>query len=303
MNELPTIGDSQRSVFLLRRVDVLFSKQSKKYLRCHLVCPLAALDAVVFEHVDVLIDALKTPLLIEATLIHTVQGYQLAEINPLVDEEYDAWDHLAKSPFDEEEMWAETLKILTENIVDPAYVALRDLILSDEDFVKAYKRSPAALMVHHPYRGGLMEHVLSTLKMAPSLAEHYEASLELLTLGLWLHDIGKLWEIDFINGRYSREGEKIGHLIIGTNFLSAKIKEVEELTEQQGTQILHLLVAHHGAVEKGSPRPPMSVEAILVHCLDNLDSEMFQCLRDLKTVAEDSFSARNPLLGKKFYKP
>lgn len=303
MEALPPVGESTRLVFLLRCCDLLQSRQGQSYLSVEVVCPAAAIQAVVWEHVEVLADMLKIPQLIEATVKHNEKGYQLSEIKPLDNEDYDIWDYLPRTSFDEEKLWEVTRVILRERVTSEGFKELLENLLEDEKFVAQYRRAPAALTVHHPYRGGLMEHVLNGLESLPTLAQLYDVSEEMVTLGFWLHDIGKLWEIDMIKGRYTREGELIGHLAMGVSWLSEKMNAIEAITEAQKTQLLHILVSHHGSVDKGSPKPPMSKAALLVHTLDQLDSQMFQISKDLKDVSEDSFSHRNPLLGRKSYNP
>jgi 3'-5' exoribonuclease len=301
LEELPPLGETVRQKFLLRDLSSQLSRRGQIYLTLQLACPAGAVSAVVFDHASVLKDILKKGQLLEADLSHGERGYQLSEINPLSGEDFDAWDYLPKSPFDEEEMWQKTEEILSERVQSEGFKELLSVLLKDEEFVKQYRLAPAALSVHHPYRSGLMEHVLNGLELLPAFCERYEASLELCTLGFWLHDIGKLWEIDFFSGKYSPDGELIGHLSMGASFISEKLNAIETIEDSERRGLLHILISHHGSLEKGSPRAPMSKEAVLVHCLDQLDSEMFQMQRDLKNIPQDGFSARNSLMGKKFY--
>jgi 3'-5' exoribonuclease len=142
---------------------------------------------------------------------------------------------------------------------------------------------------HHAYIGGLLEHVVRLLEAADRLLPLYpELDRDLLLTGIFLHDIGKVRELSY--GRvfsYTDEGQLIGHLVIGVEMLNEKAARVPDLTgEPFPTEILlrlkHMIVSHHGALEFGSPKLPMTPEAIALHYLDNLDAKVHTFARDIR---------------------
>jgi 3'-5' exoribonuclease len=107
-------------------------------------------------------------------------------------------------------------------------------------------------------------------------------------MGVFLHDIGKVRELscDKVFG-YTDEGQLVGHIDIGVEMLSEKVAKVPDLTGEPFPRELflrlkHMIVSHHGTYEFGSPRLPMTPEAIALHHLDNFDAKLHVFLRDIR---------------------
>jgi 3'-5' exoribonuclease len=172
---------------------------------------------------------------------------------------------------------------------DPHLRALAECFLIDDAFVSAFCKSPAGIRNHHAYIGGMLEHVVTMLDVADRIAPLYpELNRDVLMMGVFLHDIGKTRELscDTVFG-YSDEGQLIGHIDIGVEILTEKIARVPDLTGEPFPRDLllrlkHLIVSHHGSYEFGSPRLPMTPEAIALHHLDNLDAKLHSFLRDIR---------------------
>ncbi len=183
----------------------------------------------------------------------------------------------------------ERLKLHLQKLSDPHLRALAECFFIDEAFVSAFCNSPAGIRNHHAYIGGLLEHVVTMLDAADRLAPLYpELNRELLMMGVFLHDIGKTRELscDKVFG-YTDEGQLVGHIDIGVEILTEKAARVPDLTGEQFPRELflrlkHMIVSHHGTYEFGSPRLPMTPEAIALHHLDNLDAKLHLFLRDIR---------------------
>lgn len=191
---------------------------------------------------------------------------------------------------------------------------LRDLaecFLMDEEFMRSFTSAPAGVKNHHAYQGGLLEHVLSLMELVKVVAPRYpEIDPDLLLMGAFLHDSGKIHELTYERDLgYSDEGQLIGHLVIGVGMLDEKISEVEKLSDEQfpvdlGLRLRHMIVSHHGEYEYGSPKLPMTLEAIALHYLDNLDAKMHSVsqLMSEDANAESAWTPYQPNLGRKLYK-
>jgi 3'-5' exoribonuclease len=183
----------------------------------------------------------------------------------------------------------ERLRQFLLKLGDPHLRALAECFLIDEPFVSAFCNSPAGIRNHHAYIGGLLEHVVTMLDGADRLAPLYpELNRDLLMMGVFLHDIGKVRELtaDTVFG-YSDEGNLIGHIDIGVEMLSEKVAKVPDLTgepfpRETFLRLKHMIVSHHGTLEFGSPRVPMTPEAIALHHLDNLDAKLHVFLREIR---------------------
>jgi 3'-5' exoribonuclease len=166
--------------------------------------------------------------------------------------------------------------------------ALIECFFMDEEFVNAFCKVPAGVRNHHAYLGGLLEHVTTLLDGADRLLPLYpDLDRDLVLMGIFLHDIGKVQELSWLRSfSYTDEGQLLGHISIGVEMLSEKAAKVPELTGEPFPRELllrlkHLILSHHGSYEFGSPRLPMTPEAIAVNCLDNFDAKVHSFTRDI----------------------
>ena len=170
---------------------------------------------------------------------------------------------------------------------DPFYKALAESVLKDDpEIVDRVKRAPAAKSMHHAYSTGLLEHVVSITGILDHLAKHYGGYVDrdLLFLGGFFHDIGKIWELSYDRVTdYTTEGKLIGHLVMGVELVNRKIRELEaqpgripgdKFPEEKKLLVKHVILAHHGLLEYGSPKRPKCLEALIVHMIDDLDSKV-----------------------------
>lgn len=172
---------------------------------------------------------------------------------------------------------------------DPHLRALAECFLMDDPFVAAFCNAPAGIRNHHAYIGGLLEHVVTMLDLGDRIAPLYpELNRDALLMGIFLHDIGKVRELSYdkVLG-YTDEGQLVGHIDIGVEMLTEKAAKVPDLTgepfpRETFLRLKHMIVSHHGTYEFGSPRLPMTPEAIALHYLDNLDAKLHLFLRNIR---------------------
>lgn len=188
---------------------------------------------------------------------------------------------------------------------------LADCFLMDEQFMAGFTAAPAGIKNHHAYRGGLLDHVVSLMELTAVVAPRYpEIDPDLLLMGAFLHDIGKTRELTYERDlAYSDEGQLIGHLVIGVSLLEDKIREAEKLSgepfpEELRLRLQHMILSHHGEYEFGSPKLPMTLEAIALHFLDNLDSKIHSISGMMREDANDDspWTPYQASLGRKLYK-
>ncbi len=173
------------------------------------------------------------------------------------------------------------LKQLVETIKTPSLRNLADCLLIDNEFMTRFCDAPAGVKNHHAYKGGLLEHTLSVMELADKTAALYPIlNRDLLLTGALVHDISKIDEIRFdVEITYSDEGQLLGHLVMGVEKLNEKIAESERqsgepMSDYLKTQLKHLIISHHGEYEFGSPKLPMTLEAVTLHHLDCMDSKI-----------------------------
>ena len=174
-------------------------------------------------------------------------------------------------------------------LADPRLKALAQLFLGD--FGDRFRRAAAARGNHHARRGGLVEHVAQMMRSAQAIAVAYPSlNADLLTAGVLFHDCGKLWEnslpADGFTMPFDERGELLGHITIGIEVVNALWRklltteqaadwsELQPASEDVRLHLLHLLAAHHGELQFGSPVPPKTPEAWVLHYVDNLDAKL-----------------------------
>ena len=188
--------------------------------------------------------------------------------------------------------------------------ALAQSYLMDETFMQGFTHAPAGIKVHHAYIGGLLEHVVSMLEVADRILPLYpDVNRDLLLIGIFLHDSGKVRELAYESAfGYTDEGQLLGHLAIGQEMMESRLKDVEELTGERfpGELLLrlkHMILSHHGSLEFGSPKVPMTPEAVALHAIDTLDTRIHITLREIKDNRTSStWTPYNPALQRKLYK-
>ncbi|MCU0958771.1 MAG: HD domain-containing protein [Pirellulaceae bacterium] len=188
---------------------------------------------------------------------------------------------------------------------------LAECFLIDEPFMEKFLRAPAGIKNHHAYHGGLVEHVNSLMAVCRAVAPLYpNLDGDLLLLGAFLHDVGKVHELTYDRELgYSDEGQLIGHLVIAVEMLEQKIAECQSLSNepfpaQLKLLLKHMILSHHGEYEFGSPKLPMTPEAVALHYLDNLDAklQLFGTLIEGDANTESNWTPFQPTLGRKLFK-
>ena len=218
----------------------------------------------------------------------------LTKMRSACEPEVDPKDFVPFTAFDVDAMDAE----LRGYVAGFRHVWLRKVVLrflDDPEIGPAFRTAPAAKRLHHAWIGGLLEHVLHLVRICRATAAFYpEVDPDLLTAGAILHDIGKVRELAWAKGfTYTLEGQLIGHISIGQRLLGEKIAELNAEARESAAQtgavpelfpeplrflLEHMLLAHHGKLEFGSPKLPMTPEALLLSTLDDLEAK-FQTMR------------------------
>jgi 3'-5' exoribonuclease len=200
---------------------------------------------------------------------------KVEKIRRAAPDEYQLSDFVPQSQRDIGEMWSE-LQDWVASFRDPDLKALLESFLNDEGIARELREAPAAKGLHHAWIGGLLEHILSLMGMCELAARHYpEVNRDLLLTGVMLHDIGKLRELRWgTSFDYTMEGQLLGHITIGIAMIEQKIAGIPNFPPAKRLLVEHLVLSHHGEYEYGSPKLPMTPEAVLFHYLDNLDAKM-----------------------------
>ena len=191
---------------------------------------------------------------------------------------------------------AQMQKDLEEMIAGISDEDIRNLVLrifERPGLRKKFMAAPAGKMMHHAFIGGLLEHVLSLARLAEKVCDHYPMlDRDMLLAGVVLHDIGKTEELSFEDGfSYTDEGQMVGHIVMVVGWIDEAARDLGNLDSEMVLQLKHLVVSHHGKLEFGSPKKPMTAEALAMHFLDNLDAKLtgfFEAYEKLSPTVDSS---------------
>jgi 3'-5' exoribonuclease len=182
---------------------------------------------------------------------------------------------------------------------------LFEAMVSDKDFWKTFCEAPAAKSMHHARVGGLLEHSVSCLRIARELADLYSVDRDLLVFGAIFHDVGKVRELSWDKGAfaYTKEGRLLGHVVLGERLVSSYVATLPNFPEELRLRLSHVLISHQGETEYGSPERPKTLEALLVHLVDNLDARAAMYVENTKNVRPGGWSHHENPLRRALYVP
>ncbi|MGA8042568.1 MAG: OB-fold nucleic acid binding domain-containing protein [Terracidiphilus sp.] len=223
---------------------------------------------------------------------------KVEQLRKATDGETFKMDLLPATTYDVEGLWLELLGFV-ESFTDPHLKLLVTTIFSNSALVQAYREAPAARQLHHAWLGGLLEHVVSLLKLSDRVAPHYPMlHRDLLLTGVLLHDIGKVQELAWEAGfEYTVEGTLLGHIQLGIALVDKTIDSLPDFPPRLKVLVEHLILSHHGKLEFGSPKLPMIPEALVLNFVDDLDAKMQAIASEFEKSAREG-KAADELTGK-----
>ena len=269
-------GDSISEVLLCRSKDVAQTKVGKNYYSLKLQDASGTVDGKIWDLSSGIdhFEALQY-IKVEGEVKRYQNSLQLSirRLRVAREGEYDPKDYIPVSPYPIEEMYEKLLSTL-RSISHPQLRALLEaFFVNDPAFVKAFKAHSAAKSVHHSFSGGLLQHTLRVTELCEDYCKKYPMiKRDLLLAGALCHDIGKTRELSsFPANDYTDEGQLLGHIVIGVQMLSEKMAQIPCFPVNVRNELLHIILAHHGEFEFGSPA---LLEALALHMADNTDAKI-----------------------------
>ena len=267
------------SVFMVKEKTMAMAKNGKPYMNLKFMDKSGELDGKLWDNVDELDKTFQKGDFVHirgtASLYMGKMQLVAKEIRRLDEDAVDLADFVPVSPVPLAEMKAE-LAAVVDSLRNPHLKALMECFCADTSFLAAYCKAPAAKGMHHVYLGGLLEHSLSVVRLADAVVPLYpDLNRDLLVTGALLHDVGKVAELSYDRAfEYTDEGRLIGHISIGVEMLTERIATVPGFPRELAMLLKHLLLSHHGQYDYGSPKRPKTVEATILHYLDDMDSKI-----------------------------
>jgi 3'-5' exoribonuclease len=184
--------------------------------------------------------------------------------------------------------------------------------LDDEEFMAKFCRAPAGMKNHHAYQGGLLDHVLSLIELVLVVGPRYpQLDTEKLVMGGFLHDAAKVDELAYERDiSYTDPGQLLGHMVLGVTMLDDMVRKIvsqdgQPFPDRLQLELKHMIISHHGQYEYGSSKLPMTLEAIALHQLDNLDAKLAsftQLMTDCPNT-DSNWTQYFSQIGRKLFKP
>ena len=212
----------------------------------------------------------------DVTLFQNANQLNVRRIRTAREGEYVEADYLPVSKKEIGKMYEELLGFV-RSVKNPwLNQLLSGYFVEDKEFAKAFQFHSAAKTVHHGFVGGLLEHTLSVEKLCDYYAGYYKTlNRDLLLTAAMFHDIGKMQELSrFPENDYTDDGQLLGHIMIGTEMISERIRQIPDFPPRLASELKHCILAHHGELEYGSPKKPALLEALALNFADNTDAKM-----------------------------
>lgn len=271
--------DAVDSLFLVKEKNVNIGKNGRPFMSIVLGDQTGNIDARVWDRVEELNQEFEAGDVIKLKgLVQIFQGRKQLIVHRLekIDQTtVQVEDFIPASGLNVEDMFMELLTIVRSMKNDH----LRQLtlaVIEDPEIKPLFMKAPAAKTIHHAWRGGLLEHILSICKILEFLAGHYgNLNRDILLFGGIFHDIGKVWELSYDGSLgYTDKGRLLGHMLLACELVEKKASRILGFPEDLKDMCKHIILSHHGKLEYGSPKRPKFMEAMLVAMVDDLDSKM-----------------------------
>jgi 3'-5' exoribonuclease len=296
--------------FLVKEKSSGTTKTGNAYLKLKLVDNTGEMEGRVWTSVENFAQSFEKDDFVhvkgKATSFQEHLQLNITLIERMAEETIDLSDFFPMAEKDTDEMFRALIQI-SERVKDQHLSRLLNLFWKDETFVERFKMAPASTWLHHTYLGGLLEHTLSLLQLVIKNATHYGGlNLDLLITASILHDLGKVDELSYHRTfDYSDEGRLLGHIILGLEKVEEKIRQIPDFPKEVSTLLKHLLLSHHGQYIWGSPKRPMTLEAVMLHYLDDMDAKINGIQQFLKNQTPDGsrWSGYHRMFEQYFYMP
>ncbi len=290
MKYIDTLREGMRisEVYLCKSKQICLTKSGKEYGNLVLQDKTGTIDSKIWElsspgvsyfevmnyvHVDA-----------DVTVFQNSNQLNIKRIRRADEGEYSPADYLPVSTKNIGKMYEELIGYV-RSIKNPYLAKLASsFFLEDQKFIKEFRVHSAAKSVHHGFVGGLLEHTLGVVKMCDYFAGFYTGlNRDLLVSAAMFHDIGKMKELSvFPENDYTDDGQLLGHIVIGTEMLTERIRQIEGFPKKLESELKHCILSHHGELEYGSPKKPALLEALALNFADNTDAKIETMIEALK---------------------
>ena len=302
-------GDWVEEIYLVTSKQVSTAKNGVTYLSLKLADKTGEIDGRLWDNADEVSGKFEREDFVRikgmASVYQGSMQIKMKTLERVDDSRVDVANFLETSPRNIDEMVKE-LRTVAAALSNGYLRQLMNAFLDDPSFMASFKRTPAAKTLHHNYIGGLLEHIVELVALSRDVARHFPSvDLDLLTVGAFLHDIGKVKELAVRKSiEYTTEGRLIGHISLGYEMIVEKVNAIPSFPAELALLLKHIMLSHHGEYEFGSPKRPKIQEAIIINYLDDLEAKInnFQATIKKENVAEGSWTNYSKMHDRYLYR-
>lgn len=277
-------GDQVQGFAFLARKEVRQDRNGNTYLDMELADASGTISAKVWTDAPALRGSYEAPCFVAFRgMVKSFRDQlQIAveECRAVTEEDrrygFDQRQLIPSTPEDVDDLWRRLGALYPGSIEHPLLRRLAEEALAVHG--GELREHPAAKTMHHAYLGGLLEHTVSMAELAVQVAGHYpELDRDLLLVAVLFHDLGKLRELGAMPANdYTLAGRLVGHVVIGRDLLKERCAAIPDFPRDLELHLEHLVLSHQGRREFGAPVEPMTLEALVLHFIDDLDSKINQ---------------------------
>jgi len=302
-------GDWVDDTYLVSSKQVSTAKNGVVYLSLKLVDKTGEIDGKLWDNAEDVARRFEREDFVRIKgVVANYQGslqVKMKTLEKVDDALVDLANFLPTSPRDTAEMLRE-LQDFAASVKNKQLSDLINSFLNDRAFMEAFQRAPAARSLHHNYVGGLMEHIIELIKLCREVSALFPGiDIDLVTVGAFLHDIGKVRELGVRKSiEYTTEGRLLGHISMGYEMLVEKIKTIPGFSAETAMLLKHIMLSHHGEYEFGSPKRPKIQEAIIINYMDDLSAKIsnFQATLRKENVGEGEWTGFSRMHDRYLYR-
>jgi 3'-5' exoribonuclease len=302
-------GDWVEEIYLVTSKQVSTAKNGVTYLSLKLADKTGEIDGKLWDNADEVSGRFAREDFVRvkgmASIYQGSMQIKMKTLEKVDDSRVDVANFLETSPRNIDDMVNE-LRTVASSVSNGYLRRLMNAFLDDPAFMTLFRRTPAAKTLHHNYIGGLLEHVVELVALARDVAKHFPSiDLDLLTVGAFLHDIGKVKELAVRKSiEYTTEGRLLGHISLGYEMIVEKVSTIPSFPAELSLLLKHIMLSHHGEYEFGSPKRPKIQEAIVINYLDDLAAKInnFQATLKKENVAEGSWTGYSKMHDRYLYR-
>jgi len=264
------------SFFVLRKKNLKLTKHDKPYLEMTFADKTGKIEGRLWDNAEKLNEAAETGDIVH--VLGTVDKFReerqlKVDSFSRADERDFLYEDMVRVVEDRGKVYDDILSCL-EKIKNPWIRSLVKCFTEDDRLMSMFKDGVGGKSWHNAYIGGLLEHTYEVVCVVDRMCELYpEANRDIAIFGAFIHDIGKVSELDAKKMEYTVEGGLLGHIAIGLKILMRKIDSIPGFPKDLSLRLEHVILSHHGKYEQQSPVLPKTLEATIVYQTDELVSQ------------------------------